>query len=245
MGQRPPGPYYPPQGPYYPPPRPPQPQYRPQRPYHPPQLPPPKKGGAGKAILITLGFCALFVAVFGGLAAISLNSPVNMTAVAVAATTAAVPTVDLTAVGGTRVAAAQTAVALTSTAEPSRTPIPPTLTAAQARAKYDANYPIVDMRVIAKNPDAYQGTKVKLTGEVFAIQESNGQTVFQMWADDPGGSQFNREAVAVRLGITIASLVKGSRVVVYGTVLGTVNGTNAFGGAVSQPVVNTDHILYS
>ena len=85
---------------------------------------------------------------------------------------------------------------------------------------------------------------MKLKGQVFQIEEENGQTAIQMWVQIPGGTEFDREAVAVFFDGTLDEVFKDSYIIVYGTGAGKLEGTNAFGGAVVQPLIKAEYVRF-
>jgi hypothetical protein len=108
----------------------------------------------------------------------------------------------------------------------------------------EATYQEIDIRALVKNPDRYTGVPIKLTGQVFRIEEEIGRTAIQMWVQIPGGSEFDREAVAVFFDGTLDEVFKDSYIVVYGTGAGKIEGTNAFGGTVVQPLIKAEYVRY-
>jgi len=89
--------------------------------------------------------------------------------------------------------------------------------------------------------DKYLFEKVKLTGTVFNIKAD----FFQINVRIPGGSQWDTEAVVITYyGITTlpSGIYKDTTVVVYGTVMGRMEGTNAFGATISQLHVDAEII---
>jgi hypothetical protein len=70
---------------------------------------------------------------------------------------------------------------------------------------------------------------------VFNIDvDPSGFTAMQIWLD--GGSE---AAVIVFQGDS-TGIYEGTWITVYGTVEGTFEGTNAFGGTISQPLIRAD-----
>jgi hypothetical protein len=113
----------------------------------------------------------------------------------------------------------------------------PTKTADEIRA----DYVWVDPRDLSIHPDQFEGDKIALQGEVFNVPpgQSAGMLEFQIWVTPPSG-----ETVAVYVVYfgEISGIYQGSWVTVYGTGGGSVSGTNAFGGTITQPLVRADII---
>jgi hypothetical protein len=119
---------------------------------------------------------------------------------------------------------------------PTPTPVP-TPSAEEIRAKYSW----VDTRELITRPFQFKGQQIAVSGEVFNIQVDQDGTFMQIWVDTPSG----REAVVVGyLGNQTPGLYEGMWVSVYGVGAGTVEGTNAFGGSISQPVILADIVDY-
>lgn len=142
-------------------------------------------------------------------------------------------------------------VPTTTPIPPTPTPVPPTPTPTAGPEQqtatavaFDAGYPELDVRELVKAPDRYQGQRVRLTGEVFRIEESGGQTVLQMWVSYPGAARLDREAVLVRFDGILPGVYENSAVIVYGVGAGVAEGTNAFGATVRQPIVEAARIRY-
>jgi hypothetical protein len=94
-------------------------------------------------------------------------------------------------------------------------------------------YTTIDIRELESYADDHIGRRVKVEGEVFNILEDG----LQMWVDVPG-SDFDTVAVAVAFGdVSLPRVYEGDLITVYGIVSGTIEGTNSFGGAISQPLV--------
>src|SRR6266508_1773497 len=149
----------------------------------------------------------------------------------------------------------------TNTPSPTDTPTKPptptaTLTEKEQKAAATATivaleeqYEEVDIRDLAKGPNRYKGKKIRLRGIVFNITEDTHlfggtYTFMQIWVQVPGGSEFDREAVAVNFDGTLEGVYDDSEVIVYGTGNGTMNGTNAMGASISQPMIEADTVRY-
>jgi hypothetical protein len=107
-----------------------------------------------------------------------------------------------------------------------------------------AEYRILDPRELAKNPGRYRGTKLRLEGEVFQIQERSGRTDLQMWVTPPTGDTFDRVPVMVMFGNTLEGVYERSQIEVFGIGDGERTGTNAFGAEVTQPVIRADRVTW-
>jgi endonuclease YncB( thermonuclease family) len=112
------------------------------------------------------------------------------------------------------------------------TPAPvPTKTADEVRA----DYTWVDTRDLVIRPNEFQGEQIAVQGSVFNIGvDEDGFTTMQIWLD--GGS----EAAVIGYDGDTRGIYEGTWVTVYGEGYGTFEGTNAFGGTISQPLIFAD-----
>jgi hypothetical protein len=93
--------------------------------------------------------------------------------------------------------------------------------------------------VLVANPDEHRGATVDVTGQLLDNPESQGDLVaFQMWADPV---KVNWSTI-VRTDETALGLSTDDYVHVRGTVLGSIEGENAFGGTVSAVEVDADEV---
>jgi hypothetical protein len=130
---------------------------------------------------------------------------------------------------------------------PTATPIPtptsrPTATVDPETAK--AHWGNVDIRNLLKNPDNYFGQEVHYKGEVFTIEEDASGSAMQVWVDIPGGSEFDREAVVVLFEGATDNIYKGTEIEFWGYCMGTLEGTNAFGVTIRQPMIAVEYLTY-
>jgi hypothetical protein len=103
----------------------------------------------------------------------------------------------------------------------------------------DEHFTRLNWDLLNSDPDAYKGASVDVVGQIFLPPERDeGSVYFQMYAD-PKNSEWN----------TIVSYADGSLRVkeddfvrVRGTVVGKFEGENAFGAALTVPVVTADSI---
>jgi len=102
----------------------------------------------------------------------------------------------------------------------------------------------VDIRELVKNPDRYIGSELHYKGEVFNIQEDGSGAAMQVWVQIPGGSEFDREAVMVYWQGRTTNIYEGTTIEFWGYGMGSVEGTNAFGAAVVQPLISAEYITY-
>jgi hypothetical protein len=94
-------------------------------------------------------------------------------------------------------------------------------------------------RILVANPDEHVGAKVDITGQLLDNPENQGDEVaFQMWAD-PVKVDLN---TIVRTDQQALGLGSDAYVHVRGTVLGSFEGENAFGGTVSAVEVEADEV---
>lgn len=99
-----------------------------------------------------------------------------------------------------------------------------------------------DVRALAKNPDSFKDRQIQVEGEVFTIEESDKDTVIQMWVQKPGNNQFDREPIAIYTTMNTAQIYEGTNVRVYGFGAGAAEGKNAFGTTVRLPVIVAKYI---
>jgi hypothetical protein len=93
--------------------------------------------------------------------------------------------------------------------------------------------------VLVANPDEHVGATVDVTGQLLDNPEKQGDVVaFQMWAD-PVKIDWS---TIVRTDKEALGLRTDSYVHVRGTVLGSIEGENAFGGTVSAVEVEADEV---
>ena len=123
------------------------------------------------------------------------------------------------------------------------TPIPtPTNTAIPTNTPdVRGEYAEIDIRDLDAYPNNYLGTKIKIRGEVFNIM-SDG---LQMWVRKPGGGSFDNVAVVVTWlsdSVLPPQVYEDTWITVYGTGFGTFDGTNAYGGTITQPLILADII---
>lgn len=133
----------------------------------------------------------------------------------------------------------------TITATPTRTSTPtrtPTRTRTPTATQFKSLYAEIDVRELDKNPDLHLGERIVLRGQVFTIQEDADGTFLQIWVRYPGGSSYDRIAVVVIYDGILPGVYEDTNITVYGTALGTFEGTNAYGGTITQPRVFADVI---
>lgn len=119
--------------------------------------------------------------------------------------------------------------------------------------KLAAYAPLADVRELAIRPGGLMGQKIFFYGTILTIQvagpgmvavlgddESIGvEAAIQVTVAAPDGST---EVVFVGTDSDTAGMFEGSYIVVYGEVVGTQTFTNAFGGSISQPLVEGFHV---
>lgn len=118
----------------------------------------------------------------------------------------------------------------TPTSTPTHTPIP--TNTPDLRAEYLE----MDIRELDSYPSRYTGDKIKLRGQVFNIMGDG----LQMWVRKPGGGSFDNVAVVVTWltdSILPPQVYEDTWITVYGTGAGTFDGTNAYGGTITQPLI--------
>lgn len=114
----------------------------------------------------------------------------------------------------------------TRTSIPTRTPDPRTL------------YSTIDIRELESYANNHIGERVRLRGQVFNI----GDDYYQIWVDKPG-SYLDVAVIITYIGIVPpAGIYEDTYITVYGVVMGTMEGTNAFGGTIRQPWVDAEII---
>jgi hypothetical protein len=93
--------------------------------------------------------------------------------------------------------------------------------------------------VLVANPNEHVGAKVDITGQLLDNPENQGNDVaFQMWAD-PVKIDWS---TIVRTDRSALKFRTDDYVHVSGTVLGEMEGQNAFGGTVSAVEVEADNV---
>lgn len=103
-----------------------------------------------------------------------------------------------------------------------------------------ATYETIDIRELDAYTDDHVGEKIRLEGTVFNI----GEDFFQINVRKPGGSTWDTIPVIITY-LTIEKprgVYEDTRIRVYGEVMGRLEGTNAFGGAISQVWVDAEMI---
>jgi tetratricopeptide (TPR) repeat protein len=91
--------------------------------------------------------------------------------------------------------------------------------------------------MLKKSPDLHEGDRIHFAGTVFTIYEESEGTVMQLWVYDGSGSYNDVEAVTVLYPGRLPGVYEDSRVEIWGYASGIVEGTNAFGGSVRQPLI--------
>lgn len=114
------------------------------------------------------------------------------------------------------------------------TPAPePTKTPEEIRAQYQW----IDARDLIIRPGTFEGQKIVVQGSVFNIQVEGNFTFMQIWVS--GG---NYDAVMIGYYGDSTGIYEGTWVTVYGEGAGTSSGTNAYGGTITQPLIQADII---
>jgi hypothetical protein len=103
-------------------------------------------------------------------------------------------------------------------------------------------YQKVDIRELDKNPDSFKEQPLRITGSVFNIDESNGQTFLQIWVRIPGGSVYDTKAVSAVFDGTLDGIYEDTVVTVFGIGGGTFEGTNSYGGPITQPLIQISYV---
>jgi micrococcal nuclease len=126
----------------------------------------------------------------------------------------------------------------------------PTPTVDEIKAQYA---PLADVRELAIRPGGMLGQKISFYGTVQVIEVALPGQVAILGDNDPqpytaalqvdvvapdGTTQY----VFVGYNGDTTGIFEGSYVLVYGTVVGTQSGTNAFGGTVVQPMVSAQFV---
>lgn len=94
-------------------------------------------------------------------------------------------------------------------------------------------------RQLASDPDSHDGAAVDITGQIFGAPEEDPDYVyFQMFAD-PENAEWNTIVQAPK---TEADLASDDYVHIKGTVVGSMEGQNAFGGDVSAVQVEANSV---
>jgi micrococcal nuclease len=131
--------------------------------------------------------------------------------------------------------------------QPTPTPTP---TEDEIKAQYR---PLADVRELAIRPTGMIGQKISFygsildigvagPGRVYVLGDENPQEYvawIQVWVDAPDGS---REVISVGFNGDTTGMFNDSYIVVSGTVVDTLSGTNGFGGAITQPLVSAEFV---
>ena len=92
---------------------------------------------------------------------------------------------------------------------------------------------------LVADPAAHEGAAVEITGQLLGSPEANGgETAFQMYAD-PANSEWN---TVVYYEDPELALEADAYVRVRGTVMGSIEGENAFGASLTAPQVQADSV---
>ncbi|HET7092876.1 MAG TPA: hypothetical protein VFI22_05340 [Thermomicrobiales bacterium] len=111
--------------------------------------------------------------------------------------------------------------------------------------------PLADVRELAIRPGNMVGQKITFSGTIKTIRVADPGKVFMLGNDAPAGygvalqvavaaPDGTNEWVFVGYDGDTTGMFEGTWVSVYGTVVGTESGTNAFGGSITQPLVAAD-----
>lgn len=116
----------------------------------------------------------------------------------------------------------------TGTGAPKGEPVQP-----GAGRRFDRN----NIAELAGNADAFKGATLDIVGKVFGeVEQVGGQVAWQMWGD-PKNSEFNITVLFEKPGFSVKD---GDYVHVVGTVVGSFEGENLFGGTVSAVAVKAE-----
>ena len=130
---------------------------------------------------------------------------------------------------------------------PTATPVP---TDDEIKASYPA---LADVRELAIRPGGMYGDKIVFSGSILTIHvappgyiealgdahEKDYAAAIQVTVAAPDGST---EVIVVGYDGDTTGMFEGSYVTVYGTVVDTFTGTNAFGGRITQPLVSAQFV---
>lgn len=128
----------------------------------------------------------------------------------------------------------------TDTDTPPPTPVPTAAPEPTAIPSLTDTYPTVpDVRELAIGRGFSAGDKLSVSGSVFNIEVDSDGTYMQIWVSAPDGST---EPVMVYYEGDSAGVFEGTWVTAYGTYIGPICGTNAYGGEICQPAILADHL---
>lgn len=124
----------------------------------------------------------------------------------------------------------------TITSSPTITPSPTVTPSVTPTEDVRSLYEEIDVRELTSYANNHIGKMVILRGVVFNI----GEDFFQINVQIPGGSRYDTDPVIISyLGISLPTgLYENTNVTIYGTVMGTLESTNAFGATIVQPWVD-------
>lgn len=108
-------------------------------------------------------------------------------------------------------------------------------TAPQVATDKRDQYEWIDARDLVIRPGIFEGQKIAVSGTVFNIQVEGELTFMQIWVD--GG---NYDAVMIGYRGDSRGIYEGTWVTIYGIGLGTMEGTNAYGAKIVQPLIRAD-----
>ncbi len=130
----------------------------------------------------------------------------------------------------------------TDTNTPPPTAVPTTAPEPTAVPSLSDTYPPVpDVRELAIGRGFTAGDKLSVSGSVFNIEVDSDGTYMQIWVGAPDGST---EPVMIYYEGDSTGVFEGTWVTAYGTYIGPICGTNAFGGQICQPAILADHLEY-
>lgn len=132
-------------------------------------------------------------------------------------------------------------------------PPTPTPTTDELKAQYQ---PLDDVRELNARPAGMFGDKISFTGTIYLIQEAPTGRVYTLGDTHPKQFQTfigidipapDGSTVAVVVGFDgdTTGMFDGSYVIVYGTVIDTATGTNAFGGSVTNPLIDAKFVEFA
>ncbi len=132
--------------------------------------------------------------------------------------------------------------------DPLPPPPTPTPSAEEIRAQYT---PLADVRELVIRPGGFIGEQIAFSGSILTIQVAPpgdaffigeptpivAEAVLQVGVVAPDGST---EYISVGYNGDTTGMFEGTFVSVYGTVVGVASGTNAFGGTITDPLVEAE-----
>ncbi|OZC83435.1 hypothetical protein CH282_15900 [Rhodococcus sp. 06-418-1B] len=117
---------------------------------------------------------------------------------------------------------------------------------AEAAAVFDrATYPAIsarDLALLSKNPDANRGKKMVVYGQVAQFDAMTGAGLFRADVGASPGSGYDLNVLVTGDAVTLAPVVQGNYVTIYGVLTGSQTYENPFGGSATAATMTASII---